>query len=246
MGFENRKSARVQTNIHIYFWADGSTAGAGIWGQALNLSETGLAFLCDKLVDVGETILLEFSVPGHKKPLRIFAQVVHAQQHSGGDRRIHLRVTFLNLEYQERQLIRHFVLQLSDPKLAAVSGWGTADFQGVDPVQAAYRELSADEQKKWLEDRTFISLKEATYLKKFQAFLEFHLGNKAPETFKLTGSRGLKEHGGVWVELNLAGGQIQVLGKVLWCRQEQDEVAQSGLTLLAFQKSKAIELEKGF
>jgi hypothetical protein len=204
-----------------------------------------MAFLCDKEAEVGEMLLVEFSLPAQAKPLRVFSQIVHAGWQGGGDKRMQLRVNFMGLEFSEKQLLRLHVLEKADPRLAAISGWGQAQFQSMPDIEAAYRELAGDEQKKWLDERAYITLKEATYLKNFQAFLESRLGNKAPENFKIIGTRVLKDNAAAWVELNIDPSPIQVLAKVLWGSQEAGERARLGLNLIAFHKERALQIEKG-
>jgi hypothetical protein len=65
-----------------------------------------------------------------------------------------------------------------------------------------------------------------------------------PGNFKVLGSRALPENGCAWLELNVGGGHLHLLAKVLWCLQEADEKAEAGLSVLAIHKDEAMKVEK--
>ena len=239
MGFENRKSARVNTSFNLFFWTGGVTTGLGHWGLAINLSETGMAFVTQKDVPKGEMVLMEMTLPGRHKPTRLFAVVMHSNPASAGQ--VQLRVKFENLETEERHLLNQHVLEVADPKLASVTGWGKALFTGADFVEARYRALDAAAEK----DKAFITWKEVSYLKNFQLFLELFLGAKLPSSFKLVGTRPMKDQAAAWVELNLEAGQLHVMARVLWCSHDPGDKAEMGMSMLGVRKDEAVRLEKG-
>lgn len=246
MGFENRKHSRVKVEgLHLYFWTEGRTDGPGSWAQSVNLSESGMALLSAQGVAKGTVILLELSFPGREKPLRLFAEVVHTGREQGREQRHDLRVKFTDLQPEEKLALKQYILQAADPKLAAATGWGRAHFHGKPVMESTYREISQSESKQLYDARVFLSSKEVGYLKRFQVYLEHVLGSRNPENFRLHGSKALKDHSAVWVELGVERGPLHVLGKVLWSKHEAGHDAESGVCVTAFQKDEAFKFEKG-
>lgn len=241
MGFENRKSLRVPLFADIYFWVGQAPEGKGTWGHCSNVSATGLAFQSAQGVGEGERLLIELGLPEQSRHLQLAAQVVFCAPDQGVAGRWQIRVSFLNLESEDRHLIRLYVLQLAEPGM----GWGRAYFPGMPAIDTKYRELAASDAQQWLQQRAYLSIKEVGYLKKFQASLEHFFGVTGAENFKLAGSRPLKEHSDAWIEFDLPDGQWHFLAKTLWCRQEKGEKAECGLGLAAFHKDEALKIEKG-
>jgi hypothetical protein len=244
MGFENRKSMRVKTGISLCFWPQHGAEGPSHWGQVSNLSETGLAMAASAALAPGSEMLLEFSLDGRGQPLRVPARVVHCEAGPSPDRPHMLRVQFLRVAGEERMLIRRFILQVADPKLAAQTGWGHAYFPGCPAIEAKYRELSPAERQQSLEDRSYLAMKEIGYLFKFQAYLESALGAKLPSNFRLLGSRPLKAASSAWLELNFEGGHLHLLASVLWGDALQGEKAESGMAVAAIHREEALKIEK--
>jgi hypothetical protein len=240
MGFENRRSLRVKIDQKVHFWPGAAAEGAGAWGQTLNLSATGMAFHAPQGAEKGTRILLEMSLPGQKRSLHLPAEVIFCERDFAGERHYQMRVSFLELEAEDRQNLRLYVLQVAEPNM----GWGRGYFPGQPAVDIKYRELPAADREQWMQSRAYLTMKELTYLKNFQMVLERRLGTKAPDSLKLVGSRPLKEHSDVWMELDLPHGQLHFLAKTLWCGQEPGEKAQCGLGLSAFHKDEAMKLEK--
>jgi hypothetical protein len=244
MGFENRKSIRIKTKLNIFFWPQDTHEGQGTLGEVLNLSETGLAMHCAAGPAPGEGLQLEFSLDSRKAPLRVKAKVVHNEPAPTGQTGRVLRVQFLDVDSADRLLLRQTILQFADPKLAAQTGWGKSYFDAGQGIETKYRILAQSEQQQALADRSYLSAKELIYLKKVQDFLEQALGSKTPSNFKLLGSRALVENGYAWLELNLDSGHLHLLAKVLWCKQEEEEKAEAGLSVLAIHKDEALRMEK--
>lgn len=240
MGFENRKSLRVALESQVYFWLGDQATGSGIWGQTLNLSATGLALRCGRALDKDARVVMELSLPGLGKALHVTAKVVHCALEGAFEKPYHVRIVYEDLDPDVRQSIRLYVLQVAEPG----SGWGRAYFEGRPPIDLKYKELAASDRVEWLEKKLFLSMKEIGYLKKYQALLEDRLGSKAPESFKLLGSRPLKEQCDVWMELDMPSGQLHFIGKTLWCTHEKGEKAQCGVALVAFHKDEAMKVEK--
>jgi hypothetical protein len=133
---------------------------------------------------------------------------------------------------------------VADPKLAAMTGFGNAYFSGRPAIDLKYRELTPAEHQRIAEEKSFISMKEVSYLKAFQTHLEQHLGARAPENFRLAGTRALKDQSMVWLDLNLEAGTLRALAKTLWSKDE-GENKESGLSLTGFRKEDAVKLQKG-
>ncbi len=241
MGFENRKSLRVNLSSQIYFWAGGEAHGPGVWGQTLNLSATGLAFRSSQEVPLDEKILIELSLPDQRDLLRVSAQVVHCVRAASVEQPFQLQVTFSDLDHDVLQQLRLYVLQVAEPG----TGWGRAYFPGRPAIDTKYKEMAGEDRKEWMEKKAFLSMKEIGYLKKYQAYLEEALGSQTPESFKLVGSRSLKEQSDVWMELDRPEGQLHFLGKTLWCTKADGEKPECGIGLVAFHKDEAMRLEKG-
>jgi hypothetical protein len=239
MGFENRKSTRIKLDTPVCYWVD-AVPGESLWGQALNLSETGLAFHATRALDPGVELAVELSLAGQSQPLRVPAKVVHCGRGAGPEAGYLVRVTFAGLVLEERNRLRRHILQVAEPSL----GWGKTYFPGRQAIEVIYRELGLSEHKLWLEKRDYLSLREVGYLKQFQGHLEQTLGSKSPESLRLLGTRGLRVHAEVWLELGLPEGRLHFLAKVLWCNVESDGRSESGLSLVAFHKEEALYLEK--
>jgi hypothetical protein len=239
MGFENRKSTRVKLDSPVCYWLDGAPSPS-LWGQAINLSETGLAFHGGQALEPGAELAVELSLAGQGQALKLPAKVVHCHREAAGEARYQVRVSFAGLENEDRNRLRRHILQVAEPSL----GWGKTYFPGKQAIEVVYRELAAAEQKLWLEKRDYLSLREVGYLKQYQGHLEQALGSKAPESFRLLGTKPLKAHAEVWLELETAEGRLHFLAKVLWCHGEPDGRAESGLSLVAFHKEEALYLER--
>ncbi|HTB33786.1 MAG TPA: PilZ domain-containing protein [bacterium] len=244
MGFENRKSIRIKTKLNVFVWPEGAPEGKGGLGEVLNLSETGLATHGALFAAPGDRLRLEFSLDSRKAPLKLAAKVVHSDAPTDGQAGRILRVQFLDVSPEDRLLLRQTIIQFADPKLAAQTGWGKVYFSAGQGIETKYRILSQAEQQQALGDRSYLSAKELIYLKKVQGFLEESLGSRTPGNFKLLGSRALAENGYAWMELNLPTGHLHLLAKVLWCKQEGEEKAEAGLSVLAIHKDEAMKLEK--
>jgi hypothetical protein len=239
MGFENRKSTRIKLDCPVCYWVD-AVPGESLWGHALNLSETGLAFHSTRALASGTELAVELSLSIQKQALRLPAKVVHCAREAGAELRYLVRVSFAGLVAEERAVLRRHILQVAEPTL----GWGKTYFPGRQAIEVIYRELGAAEQKLWLEKRDYLSLREVGYLKQFQGHLEQALGSRTPESFRLLGTKGLRVHAEVWLELGLPEGRLHFLAKVLWCNVESDGRSESGLSLMAFHKEEALYLEK--
>ena len=240
MGFENRKSLRVKLEAPVCFWLGEAEEGQSLWGHALNLSATGMALHSAQAVAKGELVALEVSLPEQKRAVHLKAKVIYCQREGGDDQPYQLRLTFTDVGSEERQQLRQYVLLVAEPGM----GWGRAYFPGQAAIDLKYRELAASDKAQWLQAKAFLSMKEIVYLKGFQGFLEKTLGQRAPESLKLLGSRPLKDGCDAWLELDLPQGQLHFLAKVLWCQDEPDGRSESGLSLVAFHKEEALYLEK--
>jgi hypothetical protein len=248
MGFENRKAARIKTDLNLCYWQGGSDKGPAVWGQSINLSESGLAFHAPAGLNKSDIILLEFSLPGRDRPLRLFGEVVHSEREASA--RHHSRIKFLDLQSDELQLLRRHVLLVSDPAMASSMDWGKVYFPNRQSIPVSARELSASEQKQCLDgaggSRRCISIKETSFLRHFQEFLEASFGSRVPGNFRMLGSKAFHEHSSLWLELQLPEGPLQGLAEVLWSRREDggEARAESGLIWTGFEKQRAIQLEK--
>lgn len=244
MGFENRKAVRVKAVFDLSFWADGISRGIGSWGQGINISETGLAFNCPENIPKGKIIIVEFASSARRRPIRVSSQVVYCAKEDTGKRQYQLRVQFVNLEAEERMLIRLHILQAADPKRAAFTGLGHAFFPGGSPFDCTYREMDPDERVKSIEAKLFFSVKELNYLRKFQDFLELNVGSRKPEGFRLLGSRALKNHSDVWVEFEFTNLRLHLIAETMWCSPDKDSKSEAGLIIVAYHKEEAFKLEK--
>jgi hypothetical protein len=244
MGFENRKSKRVTTGISLCFWPGEAAKGQVCWGQVANLSETGLAMASASELPRHSTLLLELSVSGRAQPLRMPARVVRCEAAGPGHKRFLLRVHFSQLARPELLLLRRYILQVSDPKLALMTGWGHARFSGHSHIEARYRQSDSDELRQCLQHRSYLSMKELGYLFKFQAYLKSALGSRLPENFKVLGSRALVSGSCAWVELTLGQETLQLMANVLWGDTKKGDEAESGLCVAAIRKAEALKIEK--
>jgi hypothetical protein len=244
MGFEHRKAVRVQAAFPLYFWVGEEEQGAGLWGQAVNLSESGMAFTCEQALAKGASVLLELSLPERGGTVKVLGELLRSDRAEKGTGLTH-RIRFKRMDGASRQRLEQHVLAVADPKLAAATGWGKAYFVDQRIYAVKYRELPAGLKDKWLAERSYLSAKELVYLKAFQSFLEQHLGARLPGAFKILGSRPLKEGATAWLELELKAGVLHCLADGLWSEQEQGERAMLGLQCSAFQKEEALRLEKG-
>jgi hypothetical protein len=243
MGFENRKAHRVKATFDLNYW-DGEARGIGSWGQGLNVSESGLAFRCPQQIPKGKIIVLEFSSAGRRRPIRVSSQVVYSEKDDTGEKRFQIRVQFVNLEAEERILIRLHVLQVSDPSRASFTGWGHVNLPDRPQADCTYREMAPDEKRSMIEKKLYFSKKEVGFLKKFQGFLELKFGSRNPDGFKLEGSKLLRNHADVWFELDLSGSRLHLLAETMWSSQEKDSKAEAGLIISAYHKEDAFALEK--
>ncbi len=242
MGFENRKSTRVKLESMVCYWADGDTKGPGVWGRCINVSDSGMAFHASKAVAKQELMLVEFSLPGGAHPLRLFSEVVFSEPAPGEEWQ--LRVKFVEIQAEEQMILKQFIFKSANPKLAAATGWGKAAFEGLPPFEATYRELTPAEQKQMMDDKSFVGLKEASYLKNFLEFLNHEMGVKLPGAFKLAGTKTLKDKSPVWVEITLSNTLLHGLGEVLWSHGDNGGPGEAGLQFTAFKKDEAVRLEK--
>jgi hypothetical protein len=245
MGFEHRKSLRVKTVTTLYFWSQAEVQGegGGLWGTIVDLSVSGLAFYTKAALQKGQPLTLELTLPGEARSLRLAAKVVLCEAEGEGGSRL-VRSQFTALMGEERQRLMQAILVVSDPPLAAASGWGKAYFPDLPAMELRYREMPPGLMEKWLADRSYLDIKGLIYLKHFQDHLERMLGNRGPGAFRLLGSRPLKEGAAVWIELALPMGQLHCVAQALWSKQDAGERAECGLQLRAFQKEEAMRLEK--
>lgn len=242
MGFEHRKDTRVKAEFRFFYWLGLDASGPSFAADADNLSVGGLAFVCGQLLPKDQMIYLECTPPGLSQ-LRLRAQVLRSELKAPGEALI--RVQFTTMDGDTLMALRRHVLVVSDPKLAAATGWGKAYFVDQRHYQAEYRELPPGLAQKWLDEREYLAAKGIIYLKGFQEFLEQYIGVKQPGAFKVMGSRPLKDKTWVWLELDLPEGDMHILAETLWCEQEPGEKAIIGLTVTAYQKEEAMRIEKG-
>jgi hypothetical protein len=204
-----------------------------------------MAFYCDKPIPKAAIIRLEFSSASKHHPIRLFAQVVYCERDEAHKmKRQQVRIQFEDLSGEDRMLLRHHVLQIADPKLAATTGFGKAYFPGMPAPACTYREMIPDEHLKLLQSKAYFSARELIYLKKFQAHLRPILGDPIPQNFKLLGSRVLKARHVALVELELKEGALHILGEVMWSQAEDKNRAESGLALVGYNKEEAVRIEK--
>jgi hypothetical protein len=156
-----------------------------------------------------------------------------------------VRVVFTAMDGDSRLRLRQHVLQVSDPTMAAATGWGKAYFLDQRVYETEYRELPPGLLDKWLADRSYLDAKGLVYLKGFQGFLEGALGARLPGSFKLLGSRALKPESVAWLELRLPSGDLHLLARSLWLEAEPGQKAIVGLQPLAYHKEEALQIEKG-
>jgi len=243
VGFEQRQHRRVPLNIHLRYWTDASGLGPGSLVQSLNVSESGLAFRTPQPLEQGQALALAFSVPGSDGDLRVASRVVRCERSEADAGGWQARVQFLDQSRQVLLPIRRYVLQLSDPKLAASTGWGQAYFPGLPPMESEYRSLPAQLHQQWLKDGSFLPARQLGELSGFQDFIELALGSREPANFRLLGSRPLEEKGAVWLELLLPLGRLHLLAATLWCRPEAGKRAECGLQIQAYRKDEALRLD---
>jgi hypothetical protein len=244
MGFDQRMHRRIPMTGHVHFWPEGETWGAGSLGEALNLSESGLAFTCDKSVPIGARLQVEFKLPNQSGYMRLAAQVVHCVASEQVGVNFELRVHFLELHKEELLPMRRQILTTSDPKVAAITGWGRALVANLPSVVAQYREVSADQSKRWIDDHSFLPSMAVMTMPKLQQVLEESLGSKTLGNLRLKGSRLIPEKAPVWLELTLVKGRLRLLGSIIWSRQDPPEEAEAGVHASALSKEDATKLEK--
>src|ERR1700685_2267137 len=127
MGFDQRAHRRIPFGGYIHFWPEGTDlAGPGTWGEALNLSESGLFFTCEKSGVKGARLEGEIKIPDRTGYLRMLSQLVHCEPAGPGGKIWNLRVHFLQPHLEELVAMRRYILQTADPALAALTGWGRA------------------------------------------------------------------------------------------------------------------------
>ncbi|HTA17303.1 MAG TPA: PilZ domain-containing protein [bacterium] len=245
MGFDQRAHRRIPFGGYIHFWPEGGDlTGPGTWGEALNLSESGLSFTCEKSVIKGSRLEVEIKMPDRTGYLRLLSQLVHCEPMGPGGKIWNLRVRFLEPHREELVPMRRYILQTADPAMAAITGWGRVLVQDMPSVVAHYRDLSPDQSKRWTEDPNFMVTTEFAHLIRFQQVLEASLGNKTPGSIRLKGTLRIKEKAMAWVELTLIKGRLRLLGETIWSRQEPDEDAEAGLRVLAYSKEDVKHLNK--
>lgn len=242
MGFEHRKSVRIKADFHLFFWLGEDAQGPSLGGQAENLSETGVAFRCERPFEREQPLMLELSLPDKGGPLRVLGSVLRCEEHQGS---VLVRVRFTQMDGDSQLRLEQHVLLVSDPKLAAATGWGKAYFEEQRRFRVRYRELPAGLREKWLDDRSYLDVKGLIYLRAFRAFLESALGEALPKPFKVLGSRAVQERSIAWLELRLPEGALHLLAEALWCQAEPGESAIVGLLPVAFHKEEALRIEKG-
>jgi hypothetical protein len=243
MGFENRKDVRVKAGFHIFYWLGLETVGAAVGAVADNLSIGGTAIWCEAPLPRGQDMMLEMTLPGQARHLQVRGKVLRTDPPQDG--RHLVRLQFTAMDGDTHIALRRHILQVSDPAMAAATGWGKAYFPDQKHYETEYRELPPGLAQKWLDEREYLSAKGLIYLKGFQAFLESYLGAAQPGAFKLMGTRPLKEKAQIWMQLRLPEGSLHILSDVLWCNQEGGEKAMVGLQPLAYQKAEALRIEKG-
>lgn len=243
MGFEHRQDTRVKASFRFFYWLGLEQSGPAFAAEADNLSVGGLAYACEQLLPKDQAVYMELSLPGQSGPLRLRALVLRSEVVAPG--KVLVRVQFSAMDGDTHLALRRHVLQESDPKLAAATGWGKAYFLDQRHYQVEYRELPPSLAQKWLDEREYLAAKGLIYLKGFQQFLELYFGERQPGAFKILGSRPLKEKVWVWIEIRLPEGDLQILAEALWCEQEPGEKAICGLQVSAYQKEEAMRIEKG-
>lgn len=243
MGFEHRKDTRVKAEFRFFYWFGSDATGPSLPAEADNLSVSGMAFACGQLLPKDQALMLELSLPGQAGQQRLQALVLRSEALAPG--RVLVRVRFTAMDGDTRLALRQHVLQVSDPKLAAATGWGKAYFLDQRHYQVEYRELPPGLAQKWLDEHEYLSGKGLIYLKGFQGFLEAHLGARQPGPFKLMGARPLREKAAVWLEIDLPDGSLHALADVLWIQQDPGEKAIMGLQFTAYHKEEALRIEKG-
>jgi hypothetical protein len=242
MGFEHRKDTRVKAEFRFFYWLGLDATGPAFPAQADNLSVGGLAFTCGQLLPKDQAIYLEFTPPGSQQ-LRIRGQILRSEPKAPGE--ILVRVQFTTMDSDAHLALRRHVMAVDDPKLAEATGWGKAYFLDQRHYPVEYRELPVGLAQKWLEEREYLAAKGVIYLRGFQDFLELYLGMKQPGTFKLMGSKTLKEKTWAWLEVELPEGDLHILAETIWTQQDPGEKAVSGMQVTAYQKEEAMRIEKG-
>jgi hypothetical protein len=243
MGFENRKEVRAKADFHFFYWLGYEATGPTFGAEAANLSMGGLGFWCGEGLPPGQTLMVEMSLPGQPGHVRLRAQVLRTEAPQAGRCLVHCQ--FTAMDGDTRLALRRYILQVSDPRLAAATGWGKAYFQDQRHFEVEYRELPAELARHWLEAREYLDAKGLIYLKGFQAFLEAQVGAPQPGAFKLLGTRSVKEKSALWLEVRLSEGPLLMLAETLWCTQDPGEKAVIGLVPRAYQKEMALRIEKG-
>lgn len=233
---------RVKAGFRFYAWMGPEAAGAPIACEAENISVGGIAFVSPRPFAKDQQLYMEFSLPGEPQQLRLRALVIRCEP-KGTE--VLVRVQFSLMDGDSHLSIRRYVLSVSDPALAAATGWGKAYFLDQRHYGAEYRELPAALKDQWLERREYLDAKGLIYLKGFQVFLNNWFGTAQPGPFKLLGSRPLKEKAWAWLELELPEGDLHVLAQSLWCEVEPGEKAKMGLQITAYHKEEAMRIEKG-
>jgi hypothetical protein len=245
MGFDQRAHRRIPFGGYIHFWPEGTDlSGPGTWGEALNLSESGLSFTCEKAVVKGARLEVEIKMPDRTGYLRMLSQLVHCEPTGPGGKIWNLRVHFLEAHREELVVMRRYILQTADPATAALTGWGRVLVQDMPSVVAHYRDLSPDQSKRLIEDPSFTAAMEFAHLIRFQQVLEASLGNKTPGSIRLKGTLRIREKSMAWVELTLVKGRLRLLGETIWSKQDPDEEAEAGLRVVAYSKEDVKHLNK--
>ncbi|HTB21928.1 MAG TPA: PilZ domain-containing protein [bacterium] len=241
MGFDHRSHRRISLNSAVRFWPYGENFGTGTTGEAINLSESGLAFNSTKPAPKGSLLQVEFRIPNRTEELRLLSEVVHCEM--GEQRGWQVRVHFLELYREEFVGMRRYILQTADPKLASATGWGKALVPGKPSVVAQYRDLSPDQFRGWTSDRSFLAKNDLPPMDHFRDHLQNAMGNATPEKLRLRGSRRLHEKSKIWLELALVNGSLRMLCETIWSKQEPQEDPEAGLQVLAYNHEDAVRLD---
>jgi hypothetical protein len=242
MGFEHRMDTRVKAGFRFFSWLGPEAAGAPIACEGDNISVGGIAFTCPQILPKDQQLYMEFTLPGEGRQLRLRALVIRSEP-KGSEALV--RVQFSLMDGDSHLSIRRYVLAVSDPTLAAATGWGKAYFVDQRHYPCEYRELPNALVSQWLERREYLDAKGLIYLKGFQVFLSNWFGTAQPGAFKMLGSRPLREKAWAWLELELPEGDLHVLAQSLWCEVEPGEKAKMGLQITAYHKEEAMRIEKG-
>jgi len=244
MGFDQRSHRRIPLGGTIRFWPYGENFGTGTTGAALNLSESGLAFNSAKSAAKGKLLQVEFRIPNRSDALRLLSEVVLCEAGPPEQGGWHVGVHFLEPSGEDFVAVRRHLLQTTDPKLAAATGWGRVLPPGKPAIAVQYRELNPEQFDLWNGDRSFLLAEELWALTRFKDLLESAVGDATPNKFRLWGSLRLPEKSKAWLELALLNGSLRLLCDTVWTRQEKGEDPEAELLVLAYNKQDAEKLDR--